>query len=542
MYENDNNENKNTESPQSTETGARDRESTSGGQGTSPENAAQNTAQGGGYQPNGAPGNGWQGNNSSGGYGSWNSYRGYDRGTYTPSGYNNGYNNGYSNGYNNGYGNGGYRPEPQRSPQKNYTWVIPVAILLCLFLCIGSFMLGFFVGSVISIEDEGVHDGENGDINGGTAASGEGDGSQYLAGGSVKFEQLPSDSILYTIPSVYQNTKDTVVEITTESVSTGSYWQQYITTGAGSGVIIESYSLLESEAEGEDKSNTGTYIVTNNHVIDGANSIKVTLTSGKTYTASLVATDAKTDIAVIRIDEKDLPTAKLGKSSELVAGQAVIVIGNPLGSLGGSVTDGIISCTERDITVDGRAMKLIQTNAAVNPGNSGGAMFDLEGKLIGIVNAKYSDEEVEGIGFAIPIDTVVQIAADLRNHGYVTGRPNIGLTTGYGYGASGTTYVTYEGNYVTGIWVNEIDEGSDSYKAGMRQGDYIASIEFDGTSYTFTSLVGFNSFIDTLKPGDEITVNIYRFTKKSLNTFYYTFQREEQSYTFTLTEYQGNAQ
>ncbi len=577
MYENGNEE-KNTEGTQNTENnavqggdapknGATD--GASADKGHSWNGNSENADQGSGASNNGnfaSSGNGNSANNGQNGdYGNWNSYGNTNRGDQrygswsgngygygNGNGYRNGdtngyhYGNGYGNSYGNGnpYGNGGYRPTQQTATKKN-GWIIPVAIILCVALCIGSFVFGAnIVWSILS----DATDGGDGDVNGGGdvntngGGSSSGAGNPYLANGDWEPEQLPSDSKWYTIPSVVQMTKDTVVEITTETVTTGSYWGQYITTGAGSGVVIESYSVREGDVEGEDKSKTGTYIVTNNHVIEGANSIKVTLTNGETYPAILVATDAETDVAVIRIDEKDLPTAKLGKSSELVAGQGVVVIGNPLGSLGGSVTDGIISCTERDITVDGRVMKLIQTNAAVNPGNSGGALFDLEGRLVGIVNAKYSDEEVEGIGFAIPIDTVVKIAADLRNYGYVTGRPNIGITAGYGYGLSGNTYVTYEGNSVTGIWVDELDEASDSYKAGMRQGDYIASIEFDGTTYTFTSLIEFNTFINTLKPGDALTVNVYRFTKKALNAFYYTFERDEQSFTFTLTEYTLSSQ
>lgn len=173
-----------------------------------------------------------------------------------------------------------------------------------------------------------------------------------------------------------------MVEITTESVQTGSYFNQYVATGAGSGVIIS--------ADG--------YIVTNDHVISGANSIAVRLHDGTTLDAALVATDAKTDLAVIRVQAQGLIPATLGTSADLVVGQPVVAIGNPLGRLGGTVTDGIISAKDRVISIDGEHMTLLQTNAAVNPGNSGGGLFDAQARLVGVVNSKSSGSDVEGLG------------------------------------------------------------------------------------------------------------------------------------------------
>lgn len=168
--------------------------------------------------------------------------------------------------------------------------------------------------------------------------------------------------------SVAAAASDSVVEITTESVQTGSYFNQYVATGAGSGVIIS--------ADG--------YIVTNDHVISGANSIAVRLHDGTTLDAALVATDAKTDLAVIRVQAQELIPATLGTSADLVVGQPVVAIGNPLGRLGGTVTDGIISAKDRVISIDGEHMTLLQTNAAVNPGNSGGGLFDAQARLVGV--------------------------------------------------------------------------------------------------------------------------------------------------------------
>ena len=211
--------------------------------------------------------------------------------------------------------------------------------------------------------------------------------------------------------SVAAAASDSVVEITTESVQTGSYFNQYVATGAGSGVIIS--------ADG--------YIVTNDHVISGANSIAVRLHDGTTLDAALVATDAKTALAVIRVQAQGLIPATLGTSADLVVGQPVVAIGNPLGRLGGTVTDGIISAKDRVISIDGEHMTLLQTNAAVNPGNSGGGLFDAQARLVGVVNSKSSGSDVEGLGFAIPIDTARPVIEQLITQGYVSGRPSLGM-------------------------------------------------------------------------------------------------------------------
>lgn len=210
-----------------------------------------------------------------------------------------------------------------------------------------------------------------------------------------------------SISEVYYAVADSVVEITTETVQNNIFVGQYVSEGAGSGVIIDASGL----------------IVTNNHVIDGASYVTVRLTDGSEYAASFVGADAAADLAVIKIDpaDKELSVASFGCSGDLVVGEDVVAIGNPLGSLGGTLTTGIISATERNIYVDGEEMVLLQTNAAINPGNSGGGLFNMAGKLIGVVNAKASGEDIEGLGFAIPIDFAHIIIEDLINYGYVRG-------------------------------------------------------------------------------------------------------------------------
>ena len=218
-----------------------------------------------------------------------------------------------------------------------------------------------------------------------------------------------------TITDVTALVQDSVVEvITSEAYRNGLVYE----SGAGSGVIINEKGM----------------IITNNHVIESASAINVRLTNGHTYEAKLVATDPQSDLAILKIDPNEtLSYAVLGKSANVVTGETVIAIGNPLGLLGGTVTDGIISATSREVTIDGDTMTLLQHNAAVSPGNSGGALFNLRGELIGIVNAKYSSEGAEGLGFAIPSDTVVRIYEDLIRYGYVKGRPDSGITLGTMY-------------------------------------------------------------------------------------------------------------
>ena len=206
--------------------------------------------------------------------------------------------------------------------------------------------------------------------------------------------------------------KPTVVEITTEQVSNNTFFSQYITSGAGSGVIIS--------ADG--------YIITNQHVINGASKITVRLSGGTTYEATVVGADTQGDVAVIKIDAEGLPAATIGNSANLVVGQEVVAIGNPLGELGGTVTNGIISALGREVHVDGQRMTLLQTNAAINPGNSGGGLFNMQGELVALVNAKSAGTSIEGLGFAIPINEAYAIATELMKNGYVSGRPAIGIS------------------------------------------------------------------------------------------------------------------
>lgn len=216
-----------------------------------------------------------------------------------------------------------------------------------------------------------------------------------------------------TVTEVYHAVADSVVEIRTETVQM-SLWGQYVASGAGSGVIIDGSGI----------------IVTNHHVIEDAKTVTVRLTDGTEYNASLIGYDEAHDIAVIKITPQSVLTvAPLGCSADLEVGEDIIALGNPLGTLGGTLTTGIISAKERKIIVGSEKMVLLQTNAAINPGNSGGGLFNMAGQLVGIVNAKIAEEGIEGIGFAIPIDVAYEVISDIVEFGYVRGVADDGITT-----------------------------------------------------------------------------------------------------------------
>lgn len=270
-----------------------------------------------------------------------------------------------------------------------------------------------------------------------------------------------------SIQEIIAKNENSVVAITTGSVSTDSWARQYVTNGAGSGVIY---------------SKDG-YIITNNHVIAGASSIKVTLHDGKEYDATVVAADEQSDVAVIKIDADNLVPVTMGESASLSVGDLAVAIGNPLGTLAGSATDGIISGLEREITLEGKSMTLLQVSASINPGNSGGGVFDQYGNLIGLVVAKSSGSNVEGLGFAIPVDTVKAVADSLIANGYVAGRPAAGITILDLTSASDAMKYNVR---VTGVYIQEV-KGENAKNAGLQAWDLVYMI--DGKKVTSSDML-----------------------------------------------------
>ena len=282
-------------------------------------------------------------------------------------------------------------------------------------------------------------------------------------------------------------TKNSVVEITTEIVKTGSFLQQYIESGAGSGVII---------------SENG-YIVTNNHVIEDASSITVTLADGTSYSAELVGTDADLDVALIKVDATGLDPAEIGDSSTTQAGDKAVVIGNPLGQLGGSVTQGIISSVSRDVMIDGVSHNVMQVDASINPGNSGGGLFNGRGELVGIIIAKSVNESVEGIGFVIPINDVSDILEDLMNYGYVRGKVSLGMS--FVDITNAQTAMMYRVSEL-GCYVSSVEINSNAANAGFQSGDRITSV--NGTSVSTSSDI--ETEISKMAVGDTVEFTVER--------------------------------
>ena len=296
-----------------------------------------------------------------------------------------------------------------------------------------------------------------------------------------------------TLPQVSALVSPSVVVITTEQVVYSQwYWygQGQVQSGAGSGVII---------------SDDG-YILTCAHVIEDASNITVTI--GDTdYTATVIGSDTTSDIAVIKIDATGLTPAAVGNSDNLVVGEEVIAVGNPLGELGGTVTNGIISALNRSVSIQSGGamvdMSLIQTNASVSPGNSGGGLFNMAGELVGIVNAKSADSEAEGLGFAIPINDAIAVAQDLLEKGYVSGRPYLGITY---VAVTDASTAQQLGVSAYGIYIVEVIDGSPADQAGLEPGDRVISI--DNTEIAAQEDLG--TIVQSHAAGDTISITVAR--------------------------------
>lgn len=315
--------------------------------------------------------------------------------------------------------------------------------------------------------------------------------------------QSSSNDEEFSIRDIATLTMNSIVEISTETVVWGSRLGQYISEGAGSGIIISSDG----------------YIVTNNHVIEDANKITVKLNNGESYDATIIGTYSESDIAVIKIDAKDLQPVVLGNSDKLCVGDTAVVVGNPLGSLGGTVTNGIISALDREIDLGDTKMNLLQTNAAVNPGNSGGGLFNGRGELVGIIIAKSAGEDIEGIGFAIPINDVKEDISELKIYGYKRGRVQLGVTLVDINDAWDAMMYKVDS---LGVYIQSISEDSDAKKSGLKVGDKVISI--DGNEVTKSSDI--KKSIQDKYPGDKISITVIR-------------NGREKKLTVELTEYKG---
>lgn len=305
-----------------------------------------------------------------------------------------------------------------------------------------------------------------------------------------------------TVPEISELVRPSVVFIGVTTTATNFFGQRQTQTGAGSGIII---------------SQDG-YVMTNHHVIERADSIKVRLFDGRSYEAELVGSDINTDLAVVKINAQDLRPAVLGDSENVRVGELAVAIGNPLGNLEGSVTVGVVSAVKRSVDIENISMSLIQTDAALNPGNSGGALVNKYGEIIGVVNAKTSAVGIEGLGYAIPSNDAKIVVEDLITKGYVSGRIKIGIATQDICEVLADFYDLPEGIYIV-----DVEPESSADKAGLKAGDVIIGI--DGRDIlTGSELLEVR---DSHEVGDEVKVLIIRDGEKMVMTLVFEEQRPE---------------
>ncbi|MFI3115849.1 MAG: S1C family serine protease [Clostridia bacterium] len=333
-----------------------------------------------------------------------------------------------------------------------------------------------------------------------SVATAVGFGSAYFLGGENKspnttqqtldivtntnspIDLIPKEGEVLTVPQIYEKVAPSTVGIQADSI--------FGTSGTGTGIIMS-----------EDG-----YIITNNHVIDGADIITVVLHDDTYYKAEIIGKDEVTDIAVIKINpSKDSPlvVAEFGDSSQTVVGEVAITIGNPGGlELQGTLTGGYISAVDREMVFDDKVMNLLQIDAAISPGNSGGPLINQYGQVIGINTIKIAAEYYEGLGFAIPINEAKPIIDELLANGYVSGRPSIGITAGYDISKELADY----NNVPQGLLVKTVDERSDAYAKGIKENDIIIGVNGEET----TCAAEINEIKEQFVAGEYITLTIYR--------------------------------
>ena len=382
--------------------------------------------------------------------------------------------NGNNGGYN-GYSYSSNPQPPQNEPKKSHGGK---KVLLRVAACIGVVALGF-----------------GGGLAGTVVASRTG-----LTGGQVVVQQVQRDTNTdsvsqgstngtnLSIQDVAALVQPSVVAITTEQMVSTNTWfgGSYVQSGAGSGVII---------------SQDG-YIVTCAHVVSGANNITVQLADGTEYTATVVGQDSTSDVAVLKIEATGLTPAVIGDSDSLAVGETTIAVGNPLGTLSNTVTNGIVSALNREVTVQGNDMNLIQTSASISPGNSGGGLFNANGELIGIVNAKSSYSEAEGIGFAIPINTAMEIGRQLIENGSVA-RPALGVKI---VDVTDAQTAQQLGVSTMGVYVVEVTKGSGADAAGVQAGDRVLAV--DDTAVSDSSAL--KNYLKDKGIGDTVNLQVER--------------------------------
>lgn len=379
-----------------------------------------------------------------------------------------------------------YQPRPKKRPFRNPIFVGIVSSVVTSAICFAAFAFSFGIskknekpiGNTLSIAGSTANNTAN-VTNTATNANGTGQ---------------------MAIPDIYDKVSPAVVSIVVTAKGSG-YLQSTTQTGSGSGVILTSDG----------------YIVTNNHVVDGASIITVKTIANQTLDAQVVGKDARTDLAVLKVEcDQPLPFAELGDSSTLRVGDMALAIGNPLQeALASTLTVGYISAINRTMVIEDRQMTLLQTDAAINPGNSGGALINIYGQVIGINTAKSTGYDVEGLGFAIPINEAIPVVESIIEHGYVKGRPLVGIT-----GIDVTKQIAEANKLPIGVYVQSVVEDGAAAKGGIKAGDVI--LKFAGKD--ITSIDEINELRDEHKVGDKVEVVISRNGKQMTLTI--TLQEE----------------
>ncbi len=356
---------------------------------------------------------------------------------------------------------------------KRYIAIASAVAVLNLAVLGGFFAVGYGVGS--------------GALGGASKKNAIANLNQATDGGSKLVQTVNLGDELSTV-DISKKVGPAVVGITSTVNNVMSIFGNTTSQGTGSGIIISSDG----------------YIVTNNHVIDGASLVTVTLNTGDEYEAKIIGSDSKTDLAVIKIKPNStLTVAELGDSSQIQVGERAVAIGNPLGmEFFGSTTQGIISAINRTINVDNRTMNVIQTDAAINEGNSGGALVNAYGQVIGINAVKISSSSVEGMGFAIPISEAKPIIEDLIKYGYVKGRPVLGISA-----RDVTRDMAQRQGWPVGVQVMSVQVGSGAEIAGLEQGDII----FKADGKEVKNFDNLTEIKDSHKPGEVIKLEVYKY-------------------------------
>lgn len=319
----------------------------------------------------------------------------------------------------------------------------------------------------------------------------------------------------------YASNVNSVASINTSGTSTNVFGQNVEEASAGTGFIITKDG----------------YIATNYHVVSDASSVKVTLYNGKSYTAKIVGDDEDYDIAVLKINATNLKPVTLGNSDKVNVGDHVLAIGNPLGELTFSMSGGMVSCVNRAINVNGTPFNMIQTDASINSGNSGGPLLNEYGEVIGIVSAKYSSSSssssntsIEGLGFAIPINDVAAMIQDIMTNGYVTNKPYLGITA-----QTMNEQMAQQTNLTEGVYVYSVVSGGAAEKAGIKVGDVIIKVG----SKTITSMEDLTAAKKNYSAGDKTVFMVYRNGKKVKVTV--TWGSQPKSTTSSKTDTSTNA-